>query len=86
MNKLNIVLLILAFLSGVVVVTVQDQSRRHYIALDKAQKQEQHLEQDYARLKLDQAKLANHQLIKSAADKQNLHAPSMTETRMIEAN
>ena len=77
-------LLVLALLSGLAAVTVQDRSRQQFIALDKAEKQEIHLEQDYARLKLDQAKLANHQLIKSAAERQNLHPPAMTETRMIQ--
>ncbi len=84
MNKLNVILLVAALLSGLAVVTVQDQSRQYYISLDKAEKQEVQLEQDYARLKLDQAKLSNHQLIKSAAERQNLHPPAMTETRMIQ--
>ena len=64
MNKLNILLLVLVSVSAFAVVTVQDQSRLHFIALDKAQKQEIKLDQDYARLKLDQARLANHKLIK----------------------
>ena len=42
------------------------------------------MEQDYARLKLDQAKLANHQLIKAAAEKQNLRPPSALDTKMVE--
>ncbi|UOO82166.1 cell division protein FtsL [Uruburuella testudinis] len=84
MNKLNVILLAAALLSGLAVVTVQDQSRQYYIALDKAEKQEVQLEQDYARLKLDQAKLSNHQLIKNAAERQNLHPPAMADTRMIQ--
>ncbi|WP_107928473.1 cell division protein FtsL [Neisseria animaloris] len=84
MNKLNVILLVLALLSGLAVVTVQDQSRQYYISLDKAQKHEIQLEQDYARLKLEQAKLSNHKLIKEAAQKQKLQPPSATDTRMIE--
>ncbi|MDO5639467.1 MAG: cell division protein FtsL [Neisseria sp.] len=84
MNKLNVILLIAALLSGLAVVTVQDQSRQYYISLDKAEKQEVQLEQDYARLKLDQARLSNHQLIKNAAERQSLHPPEMAETRMIQ--
>lgn len=84
MNKLNVILLVAALLSGLAVVTVQDQSRQYYISLDKAEKQEVQLEQDYARLKLDQARLSNHQLIKSAAEQQSLHLPDMSETRMIQ--
>ena len=53
MNKLNILLLVLVSVSAFSVVTVQNQSRLHFIALDKAQKQEIKLDQDYARLKLD---------------------------------
>lgn len=84
MNKLNVILLVLALLSGLAVVTVQDQSRQYYISLDKAQKHEIQLEQDYARLKLEQAKLSNHKLIKEAAQKQKLQPPSVADTRMIE--
>jgi cell division protein FtsL len=46
---------------------------------DKAQKREIQLEQDYARLKLEQARLANHKLIKVAAEKQHLLNPVPTE-------
>ncbi|MCP1660300.1 cell division protein FtsL [Neisseria perflava] len=84
MNKLNIILLLAALASGFAVVTVQDESRQHYIALDKAQKQEIKLDQDYARLKLEQARLANHKLIKVAAEKQRLQPPSANNTVMIE--
>ncbi|MCP1771537.1 cell division protein FtsL [Neisseria perflava] len=84
MNKLNIILLLAALASGFAVVTVQDESRQHYIALDKAQKQEIKLDQDYARLKLEQARLANHKLIKVVAEKQRLQPPSANNTVMIE--
>ena len=82
MNKLNVILLVAA--SGFAVVTVQDQARRNYMVLDKAQKQEIKLEQDYARLKLGQAKLSNHKLIKVAAEKQRLQPPSAHNTVMVE--
>lgn len=84
MNKLNILLLVLVSVSAFAVVTVQDQSRLHFIALDKAQKQEIKLDQDYARLKLDQARLANHKLIKVAAEKQRLKPPGADNTVMVE--
>ncbi len=54
------------------------------MVLDKAQKQEIKLEQDYARLKLGQAKLSNHKLIKVAAEKQRLQPPSAHNTVMVE--
>lgn len=84
MNKLNILLLALALVSGVSVVTVQNQSRQYFIALDKAQKQKTVLEQEYARLKFEQAKLANHQLIKVAAKEQNLRPPAQEDTQIVE--
>lgn len=84
MNKLNVILLVAASTSGFAVVTVQDQARRNYMVLDKAQKQEIKLEQDYARLKLGQAKLSNHKLIKVAAEKQRLQPPSAHNTVMVE--
>ncbi len=84
MNKLNVVLLLLALFSGLLAVTVQDRSRQHYIALDKAQKQKIALDQDYARLKLEQARLSNHKLIQAAAEAQNLHPPSAENTQIVE--
>ena len=84
MNKLNIILLLAALASGFSVVTVQDQSRLHFMALDKAQKQEIKLDQDYARLKLEQARLSNHKLIKVAAEKQSLQPPTAHNTVMLE--
>lgn len=84
MNKLNVILLVVALLSGLAVVTVQDRSRQYYISLDKAEKHEVRLEQDYARLKLEQAKLSNHTLIKEAAGRQRLQPPGASDTRMIE--
>ncbi|PSJ80386.1 cell division protein FtsL [Neisseria iguanae] len=84
MNKLNALLLIFVFATGLAVVTVQNQSRLYFIALDKAQKQQIKLDQDYARLKLEQARLANHKLIKVAAEKQNLQPPTSRNTVMVE--
>lgn len=84
MNKLNLILLLAVFATGVAVVTVQNESRQHFIALDKAEKQQIKLDQDYARLKLEQARLANHKLIKVAAEKQNLQPPTSYNTVMVE--
>lgn len=84
MNKLNTLLLIAAFATGVAVVTVQNESRQRFMALDKAQKQQIKLDQDYARLKLEQARLANHKLIKVAAERQNLKPPTSYNTVMVE--
>ena len=84
MNKLNVVLLLLSLASGLAVVTVQNQSRQYYIALDKAEKIKISLDQDYARLKLEQARLANHKLIKAAAEAQKLRAPSQKNKQNIE--
>ena len=84
MNKLNVVLLLLALASGMAVITVQDQSREYFIALTNAQKQQTQLNDDFSRLKLEQAKLANHQLIKAAAEKQNLRPPGALDTKMVE--
>lgn len=84
MNFINLILLPLAFVSGLAAVTVQNQSREYFIALDKAQKQEIKLEQDFARLKLAQAGLASHQRIIAAAAKNRLKPPSAANTEIIE--
>lgn len=85
MNKINIILLILVLASAFAVVTVQDRSRQFFIALDKAQKGESLLNEDFSRLKLAQAKLSNHQLIQDASARQSLHSPSLAETQMLAA-
>jgi len=79
MGKLNILLLVLVTVSAFAVVFKQNQSRLHFIELDKAQKREIQLEQDYARLKLEQARLAN-----LAAEKQHLLPPGAHNTAMLE--
>lgn len=83
MNKLNVLLLPLVVLSGMATITVQDRSREHFIALSNAQKQQAQLEDDYSRLKLAQAKLANHELIQQAAVVQQLQPPTLAATKMI---
>ena len=85
MNKVNIVLLLLVFATAFTIVTVQDRSRQFFIALDKAQKGEKLLNEDFSRLKLVQAKLSNHQMIQNAATSQNMHLPTLTETKMLES-
>lgn len=85
MNKIiNIVLLLAVTGTGFSVVTVRNELSQNFIELDKAQKQESQLEQDYARLKLEQARLANHKLVKMAAEKQELQPPTSANTVMVE--
>lgn len=84
MNKLNVILLVLALATGLVVVTVQDQARTHHIALYNAQKQQSLLEEQFSKLKLEQAKRASHQLIQEAAARQRLSPPHLENTRIIE--
>lgn len=85
MNKINIILLLLMLASAFAVVTVQDRSRQFFIALDKAQKGENLLNEDFSRLKLAQARLSNHQLILDASARQGLHSPTLAETQMLTA-
>lgn len=84
MNKLNIMLLILVLLSALMVVTVQNQSRQYFVELDQAQKGENLLNDDFSRLKLQQAKLSSHQMIQHAADMQQLRPPTIAQTHMVD--
>ncbi|WP_066570036.1 cell division protein FtsL [Snodgrassella sp. CFCC 13594] len=83
MNKLNVFLLVLVLVSAFAVVTVQDRSRQYFIVLDKAQKGEGVLNDDYSRLKITQAKLANHQFIQQSAAEQQLQPPTLAQTQML---
>lgn len=71
-------------LTGFGVVTVQDETRQYFIQLQNAEKQKIKLNQDFAKLKLEQARLANHKLIKVAAEKQHLQPPSSSNTVIVE--
>ncbi|EFM05329.1 cell division protein FtsL [Neisseria meningitidis ATCC 13091] len=84
MNKLNFLLLLAVCVSAFSVVIQQNQYRLNFTALDKAKKQEIALEQDYAQMRLQQARLANHEAIRAAAEKQNLHPPVSGNTFMVE--
>ena len=82
MNKLNIVLFVLAVLSALAVVSVQDSSRESFITLEK-EHQRRDLEEEYRRLQWQQAKLANHGFIKAAAEQQQLQPPTMQNTKIV---
>ena len=56
MNKLNFLLLIAVCISAFSVVIQQNQYRLNFTALYKAKKQEIALEQNYAQLRLQQAR------------------------------
>lgn len=83
MNKLNFLLLLAVCVSAFSVVMQQNQYRLNFTALDKAKKQEIALGQDYAQMRLQQARLANHEAIRAAAEKQNLHPPVSGNTFMV---
>lgn len=83
MNKINLVLLLLVAVSAFAVVTVQDWTRQYFIALDRAQKDETLLEEDFSRLQLAQARLSNHDIIQRAAAGQDLQPPALATTRML---
>lgn len=86
MNKINIVLFVLAVLSALAVVTVQDRSRESFIALEKEHRRAADLEEEYRRLQWQQAQLANHVRIKEAAARQQLRAPTVQNTQIIRKN
>ncbi len=73
-----------ACVSAFSVVMQQNQYRLNFTALDKAKKQEIALEQDYAQMRLQQARLANHEAISTAAEKQNLHPLFSGNTSRVE--
>lgn len=83
-NFLNIILLFFVFISASFVVMVQHQSRQYYVALDKAERQEIELEQEYTRLKNAQTKVGNHSFVKRVAERQKMHSPLASEIQIIE--
>ncbi|SPY31990.1 cell division protein FtsL-related protein [Neisseria gonorrhoeae] len=69
MNKSNFFLLLAVCVSAFSVVMQQNQYRLNFTALDKAKKQEIALEQDYAQMRVQQARLANHEAIRGGGRK-----------------
>lgn len=84
MNKFNAFLLLCVLGSALYLVTVQDQARQKFIALERGQKAAKLLDEEYAQLLLEQTRLINHVTIEQGAQKQALHAPTVEEIRIIE--
>ena len=84
MNKFNILLLISAMVSAFVVVLLQDESRKNYIELEQARAAEKKLNDEYARLMLEQINLSKHMAIEALAQKQGLRAPTIDEVSVLE--
>ena len=85
MNYLNVVLLLLAFVSGIAVVTQQNDIRNRHAELSRAEAEQQKLEEEFARLQLKQAELSNLRLVRQAAEKSGMVLPDASDTRVVEA-
>lgn len=83
MNKFNTFLLLCVLGSALYLVMVQDQARQRFIALERGQKEEKLLNEEYAQLVLEQTRLINHATIEKGAQKQGLHAPTVEEIRIV---
>lgn len=84
MNKLNVLLLVAVVASAFMLVMLHYENRVLFTNLVKEQKLAIQLNEEHAVLILEQAKFTNHHVIQEAAAKQNLHLPSLAETKMIE--
>ncbi len=84
MNKLNLFLLVVALLHAFAVVVLQDEARKHYIELEKNRKAARLLEEEHARLMLEQINLSKHMAIEELAQKQGLRAPTVEEISVLE--
>lgn len=83
MNKLNLMLLLVVMLSGLSVITIRHQTRLYYADLNKAQKMQIKLNDDFSRLRVDQAQWSNNHLIKKAANTLQLRPPGVMETVIV---
>ena len=84
MNKLNLFLLVLVLLQAFAVVVLQDEARKYHIELEKNRKTAKFLEEEYARLMLEQVNLSTHRVIEGLAQKQGLRAPTVEEISVLE--
>ena len=84
MNKLNLLLLVLVLLHGFAAVVLQDEARKYYIELEKHRKAARLLEEEHARLTLEQVNLSKHMVIEELAQKHGLRAPTVEEISVLE--
>ncbi|MBP6116413.1 MAG: cell division protein FtsL [Neisseriaceae bacterium] len=83
MNKLNVLLFVLVIASGVAVVTVQDRSRSYTSEIERAQKSAQLLDEQFASMQLEQARLASHANVQVLAQQQGLYVPLIQDVKEI---
>lgn len=84
MNKFNIFLLVIVMGSAFGIVILRDETRKNYIELEQSRKQTTNLNDEYARLVLEQINLSKHMVIEEQALKQGLHAPTVDEISVLE--
>ncbi|MBP6563155.1 MAG: cell division protein FtsL [Neisseriaceae bacterium] len=84
MNKLNVFLFVLVIASGVAVVTVQDRSRSHTSEIERAQKNAQLLDEQFASMQLEQAKLSSHANVQDLAHQLGLFVPPIQDVKEID--
>lgn len=84
MNKLNVFLLVLVVASGVAVVTVQDKSRSYTSEIERAQRTAQLLDEQFASMQLEQARLASHANVQDLAYRLGLSVPLIQDVKEID--
>ncbi|MDO5685913.1 MAG: cell division protein FtsL [Neisseria sp.] len=83
MNKWNALLLLAALASGLMLITVRNQTRDHFAQLNTAQQEMVNLQEEYEVLRIRQAELTNAIRIRALAQKQGLHPPTLANSRLI---
>lgn len=66
------------------IVILRDETRKNFIELEQSRKETTNLNDEYARLVLEQINLSKHMAIEAQALSQGLHAPTVDEISILE--
>ena len=83
-NRLNLLLLVVAIVCALAVVTSQHRSRKLYVELQQEQELEKRYELEWSRLQSEQSASSIHARIEQVATQQlRMRAPSAARTQVV---
>ncbi len=83
MNKWNALLLLAALASGLVLITIRNQTRDYFSQLNSKEQEMAKMHEEYEVLRIRQAELTNTARVQSLARQQGLAPPTLENTRII---
>lgn len=83
MTKVNIILVILVFISAMILVTMRSHSKGYFDEIEKQRALSLNLEEEYKIMQLDRARLTNINRIKEKSTALGMELPSYDSRRVL---